>query len=482
MWGEFLVGIWCYGAKAVFLQGESMNPTMMQLPEDFRTQMLHQLGTSEAEALFASLDAEPPVSIRVNARKGQGGEGDPVPWCATGRYLPRRPQFTLDPLLHAGCYYVQEASSMAVEQAYRVLKRRMEETGEAPRRVLDLCAAPGGKSTLWASLLEDALLVCNEPVRERAQILTENMTKWGAPDVVVTNAYPKDFSPLVNFFDVIAADVPCSGEGMFRKDEGARSEWSADNVKACAERQRSIVADVWPALRPGGFLVYSTCTFNRQENEDNVRYICSELGATPIDLSESLGMEGSAWGTHFFPHRARGEGFFLALLQKDAAALPAFHRKKQKQAKGVPQVPSDAVSLLKWLDAPQDYTLYMSDDECLYALRQPVVDGVRQILATPLRTHVWKTGVMLARRKGNKWQPAAALALSTVLDPEAFPRAELSLAEALDYLRREAIVLPADTPRGYVLVCYDGHPLGFVNNLGTRANNLYPTEWRIRRL
>lgn len=229
-------------------------------------------------------------------------------------------------------------------------------------------------------------------------------------------------------------------------------------------------------------MVYSTCTFNLQENEDNVRYICSELGAAPIDLSESLGMEGSAWGTHFFPHRTRGEGFFLALLQKDAAALPAFHRKKQKQAKGVPQVPSDAVSLLKWLDAPQDYTLYMSDDECLYALRQPVVDGVRQILATPLRTHVWKTGVMLARRKGNKWQPAAALALSTALDPEAFPRAELSLAEALDYLRREAIVLPADTPRGYVLVCYDGHPLGFVNNLGTRANNLYPTEWRIRRL
>ena len=231
---------------------------MSQLPESFLRQTESLLGAAQTRALAEALAAEPPVSVRLNLLKGAGEpEGCmPVPWCSAGRYLPERPSFTFDPFFHAGYYYVQEAASMFVEQAFRVME-------EVPRRVLDLCAAPGGKSTLWRTLLpEGSLLVCNEPVRRRFEILAENMSKWGHPDVVVTNAFPVEFASLSGFFDVVAADVPCSGEGMFRKDHGAIGEWSAGSVEMCAARQMQIIRDVWPALREGGWLVYSTCTFN----------------------------------------------------------------------------------------------------------------------------------------------------------------------------------------------------------------------------
>ncbi|MBR1594188.1 MAG: rRNA cytosine-C5-methyltransferase [Alloprevotella sp.] len=501
---------------------------MIPLPEDFRAQMRSQLGADEAEALFRALEEEPPVSIRLNPRKcplppppsgggleeatsvtlnkgyleaspggGRWEGADKVPWCETGRYLSERPQFTLNPLFHAGCYYVQEASSMAVEQACKAIQADASlVTCPSSLRVLDLCAAPGGKSTLWASLLQDALLVCNEPVRQRAQVLAENMAKWGAPDVVVTNAYPADFASLPDFFDIIAADVPCSGEGMFRKDEGARAEWSAENVRMCAARQMDIVRDVWPALRPGGYMVYSTCTFNRLENEDNVRCICEELGAelVPISfLAEGLSFNS---GFHFYPHRTRGEGFFIALLRKKSQ-FPASGeqeasrgedikvKKKLSRHKGhLKASPGGGAlngALAQWLRTPEDFQLYTPDDERVYALRRTHFDEATTLFAA-LRSHVWEPGILLARRKGNKWQPAAPLALSTELAPDAFSRAELSFDDALSYLRRAALVLGTGVPCGYVLVCFEGHPLGFVNNLGSRANNLYPAEWRIRHL
>lgn len=392
---------------------------MPEVPSDFIQLMQQQLGDQEAaQLLHAIMETESPVSVRLNPGKMatiQEAFPDieliPVPWCSTGYYLSERPQFTLDPLFHAGCYYVQEASSMYIEHAWR----RIAEEGGEVTALLDLCAAPGGKSTLWRTLLADeALLVANEPDRKRAEILNENLQKWGHPNVMVTNAYAADFAAYApNFFDVVAADVPCSGEGMFRKDPASRDEWSMENVLKCAALQRSIIEDVWPALKPGGFLVYSTCTYNHLEDEDNVRWIASKLGA---DILEER---------HFFPHRDRGEGFYLCLMRKQG-------------------------------EAPRKS-------------RRPHLEHIRHFDWTPYEL------------KGKKQIPQHILAMNPDTAAQ-FPQCELSREQALQYLRREAITLPTDQPRGYVIVCYEGHPLGFVNNLGTRANNMYPQEWRIRHL
>lgn len=456
-----------------------MSHSLPPLPASFVARTIQLLGEAETELLCTALSQVPPVSLRSNPAKPcalPAETTDAVPWCATGRYLSERPRFTYDPHLHAGCYYVQEAASMFIEQAYRQME-------VAPRHVLDLCAAPGGKSTLWRTLLPDAcLLVANEPIAPRAWILAENLTKWGHPDVVVTQAYPADFAPLSGFFDVIAADVPCSGEGMFRKDADARTEWSTENVALCAERQWQIVCDAWPALRTGGYLVYSTCTFNREENEDNVARICRELGAEllPIPCSPSWGVQGDTTGRnlpvyHFFPHHTRGEGFFLALLRK-TAEQPCLREKKRKREGRVQPVPG-AAALSRWLRNQQEFKILSGDATTYYTLRQTLVETV-QTLQTHVRT--LQAGIALAEAKGKKHVPAHALALSTCCAEEAFPRFALTASQALAYLRHEAITLPAEAPRGYVIVCYNHHPLGFVNNLGARANNMYPAEWRIR--
>lgn len=456
------------------------------LPLPFRNQLDRLLGPAEAEALCRTLEqTAPPVSVRLNPLKRPAAlpaaVERAVPWCAEGRYLAERPAFTFDPLLHAGCYYVQEAASMFVEKAYGKLSEEAP-----PQRVLDLCAAPGGKSTLWRSLLPDgALLVANDPVRQRAQVLAENLTKWGHPDTVVTNAYPEDFAPLGSFFDVVAADVPCSGEGMFRKDAGAVEEWSPEAVAHCAARQWQIVQDVWPALREGGYLVYSTCTFNREENEDNVWRICQELGAelVPVETDPAWQIAGDTTGRglpvyHFFPHRTQGEGLFLALLRKTAPA-PQLRERKQKRAKGTAggaALPGSRQAA-EWLAQSADFKILPADDSHLLAVRERLAADVQRLTAT-VRTLA--AGILLGEQKGSKLIPQHALALSAALAPGAFPKAELSKEQALAYLRREGLTLAPDVPRGYVLATFDGHPLGFLNNLGARANNLYPQEWRIR--
>ena len=260
--------------------------------------------------LEKALETKPPTSVRVNDKIAYQPSSENVAWCKSGYYLDERPLFTADPLFHAGVYYVQEASSMFLEQAVKQYFP-MADT------VLDLCAAPGGKSTLLSqTLAESSLLVSNEIIRSRAYILAENLIKWGNPNVVVTNNEPKDFAILGGFFDAIVIDAPCSGEGMFRKDAGAVEEWSEYNVTLCAARQTEIVSSVWDALKTDGILVYSTCTFNREENEENVQWICNELGAEvlSIDLQGNSDITKSDFGYRFYPHKTKGEGFFISVL------------------------------------------------------------------------------------------------------------------------------------------------------------------------
>lgn len=456
------------------------------IKQAFIQQMQQLLGNDETQQLLHALtQTAAPVSIRLNVLKQPqqlpATVEREVPWCEQGRYLAARPKFTYDPLLHAGCYYVQEAASMFIEQAYRQIEKDFH-----PHRVLDLCAAPGGKSTLWRSLLSEGdLLVANEPIRQRAQVLAENLTKWGHPDVVCTSAYPEEFAPLSSMFDVVATDVPCSGEGMFRKDEVAVDEWTPEAVQNCAARQWDIVQSVWPALRQGGYLVYSTCTYNRAEDEDNVLRICRELGAelVPIPTEPSWGIVGDTTNRnlsvyHFFPHHAQGEGLFLALLRKTAEA-PVLKEKKNKRQRAAKQSApiKGGAQVAAWLKQNEQFKLLRTDEAHITAVRETLADDVQRICNT---VRALTAGVLMVEEKGNKRIPQHALALSVQLNDNAFAKVELSLDEALTYLRREALVLSADVPRGYVIATYQGYALGFLNNLGTRANNLYPQEWRIR--
>ena len=465
----------------------------MELPISFCESVCPLLGSEDFESLVQALSEEPSVSIRLNSRFKQGireakvSEAAIVPWASQAYYLRERPSFTFDPLFHAGCYYVQEASSMFVEQA---LKKYVQQ----PVVMLDLCAAPGGKSTHLLSLLpEGSLLVANEVMRNRAQILAENISKWGCPNVVVTHNDPADFMPLENIFDVMLTDVPCSGEGMFRKDEVAVSEWSPENVSVCWQRQRRILTDIWGSLKPGGLLIYSTCTYNTQENEENVAWICQELGAEvlSLDIPADWGITGNLAGKEFpvyrfLPHKTRGEGFFLAVLRKQgeseaaeySCSLGAAKSSKNKKGKASADVIPKEVLLeaKQWIQHSEEFEWSVAGAS---VSAFPVsYRGLLPMLKQHLRVLI--SGLEVGEWKGKDLVPRHALALSQALQHTAFPRAELSYGQAIAYLRKEAVILSADVPRGFVLVTYHQIPLGFVKNIGNRANNLYPQEWRVR--
>ena len=459
----------------------------MNLPQAFIERTRQLIGDEAYTQFEEALQTETPVSIRPNRMKcSQPVEGESIPWASSGSYLKNRPTFTFDPLFHAGCYYVQEASSMFVE---RVLQEYVKE----PVVMLDLCAAPGGKSTLCRGVLpEGSLLVANEVMRNRSQILAENLIKWGHPEVVVTNNDPADFTDLTHLFDVILTDVPCSGEGMFRKDQVAVDEWSLENVDICWKRQRRILADIWPALKPGGILIYSTCTFNREEDEDNVAWIAKELDADvlSVPVEDSWGITGNLTGKdfpvyRFLPHKTKGEGFFLGVLKKRGDVLDETPRrflktsarldkkKKGKDAKQPLVVPKEAKT---WLEDSAEYALAMKDTNVVAFPK--AYENEYALLQQTLK--VIHAGITLGEIKGKDLIPHHSLAMSTALAKEAFPRAEVNYEQAISYLRKEGLILDADVPRGYVLLTYKDVPLGFVKNIGNRANNLYPQEWRIR--
>ena len=409
---------------------------MAQLPVAFTEKTRQLMGEERFERYLQSFEEEPPVSIRVNTLKMAEGswkieDATPVPWCRNAFYLQKRPNFTMDPLLHAGCYYVQEAASMFLDEALKQMHTAYinhQPSAIRPLTALDLCAAPGGKSTLLRSALpKDCVLYSNEPIRNRANILLENVTKWGYENHIVTNNYPKDYRRSKLRFDLILCDVPCSGEGMFRKDEATIREWSEQNVEKCWQLQREIVDDAWACLNPGGLLIYSTCTFNTKENEENIRYFLEQyddMEVVPVDIKPEWHITGSLLdGFHepvyrFIPGITRSEGLFMCVLRKKTLSQPL-----------------------------------------------PVREGSKK---TP---------------KGHKGKEESLL--NTLYPPPSQGGAggeslDLTYHQAIAYLRHEALVLPEETPRGLVTVCFQDHPLGLVKNIGSRANNLYPKEWKIK--
>jgi 16S rRNA C967 or C1407 C5-methylase (RsmB/RsmF family)/NOL1/NOP2/fmu family ribosome biogenesis protein len=440
----------------------------MTLPEAFikRTQNLPDINF---DALAKALDSAPPTSVRVNNKMEYQPSDEKVTWCDTGYYLPERPLFTADPLFHAGVYYVQEASSMFLQQA---VKQHFPNA----KTVLDLCAAPGGKSTLLSqSLPESSILVSNEIIRSRAYILAENLIKWGNPNVAVTNNEPKDFAVLPGFFDAIVVDAPCSGEGMFRKDPGAIQEWSEYNVRLCAERQREILTSVWNSLKTDGILVYSTCTYNREENEDNVQWICEELGAEllSVDLNGNNDITVSDAGYRFYPHKTKGEGFFLTVLRKHTPVSGTIKNKKEDK-KGTKFVTKNDFKALT-LQEPDRWTVIIENNQIKAYDKKRLAD----FLIINKQLKCMHSGLLLGEIKGSDFIPGAGMALSKKLDKNFIETVDVDYETAILFLRKEAIFLP-DSKKGYLLITYKGQGLGWVKNMGNRCNNLYPQEWRIR--
>ncbi|MDD5782133.1 MAG: rRNA cytosine-C5-methyltransferase [Muribaculaceae bacterium] len=450
----------------------------MTLPADFTAQMQQILDADEAARLFAALGEEPKVSVRRNTSKCApfSAGSAVVPWCPDGKYLVCREAFTFDPLLHGGAYYVQDASSMIIATIVRRLTQ-----GSGPVCYLDLCAAPGGKSTAAIDALpSQSLVVCNEIMNNRAQVLRENIIKWGSPYCVVSNNDSAAIARLGAFFDIIAADVPCSGEGMFRKDDEAVSQWTPALVEQCAARQREIIDNAWKALKPGGFLIYSTCTFNREENEEMIEYIVAGHHAESVDLhlDSDFGIRrgiGTAYHCYrFMPHITDGEGLFVAVLRKsaDELSMPAVRVQAAKPRRG--NEPAVDRSVGRWLVRPDDFQLSMVSDTVVAIPR--MYSGEIAALGSTLR--VIHRGIAVATAKGRDLVPTQSLALSTALSASAFERVEVPYEAAIAYLRGESICI--DAPRGIVALTYRGTVIGFVKNLGNRANNLYPKEWRIK--
>lgn len=443
----------------------------MQLPQAFKDSINNQLGP-ESNAFFDSLAIPSPISIRANPRKWKNLAGTHVPWSEYGYYLATRPSFTFDPLFHAGCYYVQEASSMLLEQA---VKQSIDLA--KPITVLDLCAAPGGKSTHLLSLISNqSLLVSNEVIRARAAILSENITKWGYGNSVVTNNDPADFEQLAGIFDLIVVDAPCSGEGMFRKDAQAVSEWSDEHVRHCAQRQQRILADVWPALKENGILIYSTCTYNEIENEQNLLWLAqqSEVEFKRLKLDASWGVQEvenlNVIGYRCYPHRVTGEGFFLSVIQKKQTQPQKNYRLRDV----LPLANKKTVeSLAPWMINSNHELLQLGEMIIgIPHLYHQEINILTQCLNTTLR------GTAIATEKQNKFVPEHAWALSVELNQGNFLSIDLSLEEAIAFLKKEPIQV-GEGLKGFALATYQQVPLGWMNLLGNRINNLYPSAWRI---
>jgi 16S rRNA C967 or C1407 C5-methylase (RsmB/RsmF family)/NOL1/NOP2/fmu family ribosome biogenesis protein len=442
-------------------------------PEAFIQRIAGQRSIN-AENLVKALEEPSPVSIRINPSKWQRSpmDSETVPWCKNGFYLGFRPSYTLDPLFHSGCYYPQEASGMFLEQAIKQAAGSVENL-----KVLDLCGAPGGKSILLSDLIgAGSLLIANEVIRSRALILSETITKWGSGNTLVTQSDPAKFGRLTGFFDIILVDAPCSGEGMFRS-KIAVDEWSADNTVLCSERQRRILMDVWPALKENGILIYTTCTFNPGENEENIKWLtgkheaeCLRMNIADFEGITEIYYQG-IYGYGFYPDKVKGEGFFLSVIRKkekqEIIHVRSSRRHELIAGKNDLEVADrwtcfSKDRLLKW--GNELFAVPCSPEDYFYLFRN---------------LKIVKAGTKIFIAKKTDYLPSYELALSDCLKENAFQVVEIGLQDAIAYLRRDSFALN-HALRGWSIVAYKGVNLGFINNIGKRINNYFPVEWRIR--
>ncbi len=414
------------------------------------------------------------VAYSSKASPSGGGLEGAVPWSSNGYYLPERPSFTLDPLFHAGAYYVQEASSMFLEEA---IKQTVDLS--KPLKILDLCAAPGGKSTLIQSVIsKDSLLVSNEVIKTRVNILSENMTKWGAANVIVTNNDPKDFQRLENYFDLIVIDAPCSGSGLFRKDPAASEEWSEKNVQLCAQRQQRIIADVFSSLKEGGVLIYSACSYSQQEDEDIADWLIEEFNVKSLKfrvdeawgIVETVSEKQKAFGYRFYPDKVKGEGFFITAFINKQQATDNWQVKKKKSEK----ITAKEMETLRTFLINTDDLFFIKQNEEIIALPAQLENDLAIIQSA---LYIKKAGIKLGTLIRNELIPAHELAVSNIINMS-IPQFEVDRETALQYLRKVEIKL--DTGHeGWVLLTHQHLPIGWVKVMANRINNYYPAAWRI---
>lgn len=447
----------------------------MQLPQSLLDDLHAVPGFNEQEFIDAHQE-NIVTSIRLHPIKGSGtavGDQESVPWCSGGTYLKERPVFTLDPAYHAGAYYVQEASSMFLAHLFQSVVSKKEGL-----RVLDLCAAPGGKSTLLASLLrEDSLLITNDVIRSRASILEENMVRWGYTNSWVTCNDPKDFGALTGYFDVIIVDAPCSGSGLFRKDANALMEWSEANVALCSGRQQRILADIWPALKQDGILIYATCSFSPQENEQILDFLAAEydIAALKAPLQNDWGIVEVTsplkriTGYRFFPGKVRGEGFFIAGVRKNEATGSL------RPIRFKPQNTNKIHQLAGYLLQAKEVQ-YIQPGKETYSAIHPAHEADWLLLQKAL--YFRKAGLPLGAPTAKEWIPAHDIALS--LDASfSLPSISVNKEIALKFLKREELNIAAPA-KGWQLIKFNNLGLGWVKSLETRVNNYLPKHWRIR--
>ena len=443
----------------------------MQLPEQLLKSMESVKGFDKEAFDKVHQSGEQVTSIRVNPAKRTEikSQNSKIPWADAGFYLEQRPSFTFDPLFHAGTYYVQEASSMFLEQA---LKQTVDLSQSI--KVLDLCASPGGKSTHIQSLIsKDSLLVSNDVIRSRANVLKDNIIKWGCENVVVTNNDPKDFSKLENYFDMIVVDAPCSGSGLFRRDPVAIDEWSENNVQLCSQRQQRILADVWPALKKDGILIYSTCSYSKEEDEEIMDWMMGQLSVVSSELSvdpqwgiTTVQSKKGAYGYRFWPDKLKGEGFFLACFQKKAE-IDIRNKKKPEQLDK-----REKELIEKW--AKVGGKEFIKYENTVYAWPAHWLKDFNFLLE---QLRVIYSGVLVGQLMRDKMVPEHALAISNLVTDE-IERFELDYEQAIKYLQRKDLEVQTKN-KGWQLFTFKHHPLGWANVLANRVNNYYPKEMRI---
>ncbi len=445
----------------------------MKLPQQFLNNIKHAKGYDEKALIAVHEDPVKITSVRLNPFKPFEPDftlGEKVRWCDNAFYLDERPAFTFDPLFHAGCYYVQEAGSMFLQQVLNHCCQLKDDL-----TVLDLCAAPGGKSTLINSLItKNSVLISNEVIKQRAEILSQNLSKWGNCNVAVTNSDPSAFGKLPEVFDVIVADVPCSGSGLFRKQPEAVNEWSENNVQLCCTRQKRILGDVLTSLKTNGLLIYSTCSYSEEENEKIVEWLMKEFSMEliKVPLQNDWKIIDTGSGYRFYPYLTKSEGFFCAVLKKTNEQEEAINKYKPKNNALEKPNNKELNNLLPYLTNTENKNIVKFKNE--FKLMSSALYKFFELYGSDL--YFKKAGTVLGEIKQNDFLPDHELAQSIYLN-ENVAKIALSREQALTFLKKENLVL--NNEKGIYLITYKGYGLGWAKVLDRRLNNYLPKNYRI---